>query len=108
MVKWVELTNTGDQMVDVSSLWLCDFPAYDQLSTLNVVCGSLDMAPGSVTVVSGWNVDSSDGELGLYTSTSFGSSSAIIDYVEWGSPNHTRSSVAVNAGIWTAGDIAAL
>ena len=100
----VELTNTGNEMVDVSSLWLCDFPAYDQLSTLSVVCGSLNMAPGDVTVVSGWTVDQSDGELGLYTSTSFASPTAIIDYVEWGSPNHTRSSVAVSAGIWTAGD----
>jgi hypothetical protein len=42
--------------------------------------------------------------MGLYTTASFGSSTAMIDYVEWGSTGHGRSGVAVGAGIWTTGD----
>ena len=48
-------------------------------------------------------VSSSDGELGLYRSSSFNSPDAIVDYVEWGSSNHARSGVAVAAGIWVPG-----
>ena len=78
----VELVNTGDEMINVSSLWLCDFPVYDQIGDLTIVCGDMNLAPGDFLVVSGWAVDPSDGELGLYLSNSFGLSTQIIDYVE--------------------------
>ena len=35
------LTNIGDSDADVSSYWACNFPLYEQLSNLNVECGSL-------------------------------------------------------------------
>ena len=104
----VELKNIGQSNVDVSTYWLCDFPAYQQIQNSNIICGNTDMAPGSILTVDNFNtIDGSDGEMGLYTSSSFGSSSAIIDYVEWGSTGHGRSNVAVNAGIWTTGDFVA-
>lgn len=99
----VELTNTGDVTLSIGSYWLCNFPAYIQVNNLTVVCGSLSLAPGEVVVVSGWNVDPADGELGLYVTSVFGNPNAIIDYVEWGSGNHARSGVADEAGIWTQG-----
>ncbi len=100
----VELKNIGSATVDISTYWLCDFPAYDQLSTLNIVCGSLNLAAGEVVAFDDWSIDANDSELGLYTTNSFGSSTALIDYVEWGSSGHQRASVAANAGIWTTGD----
>ena len=105
----VEITNTGDASLDISDYWLCDFPAYTQLGNLTIVCGDdLVLEPGEiVTVNAGFDLSSADGEMGLYTSNSFGSSAAMIDYVEWGSTGHTRSSVAVAAGIWTTGDFVA-
>ena len=47
-----------------------------------------------------------DGEVGLYTAQSFGSSDAIISYVEWGASGHRRSGVAVEAGVWDGGTVA--
>ena len=65
------------------------------------------MDPGEfVTLQTTVDINENDGEFGLYTTNSFGSSSAITDYVEWGSTGHGRSSVAVGAGIWTTGDFA--
>ena len=100
-----ELTNTSNIEIDVSDFWVCDFPAYEQLQDLDVECGSLIILPGDQLVISGFTaVDIDDSELGLYINSAFGSSNSIISYVEWGSTGHFRSNVAVQAGIWTAGD----
>jgi hypothetical protein len=100
----VEIKNNGTMTINISSFYLCDFPAYAQLSSLTVESGSLILTPGSLVVVSGWTIAGNDGELGLYTMPSYTTASAMMDYVEWGSTGHTRSSVAQAAGIWTAGD----
>ena len=46
----------------------------------------------------------SSGEFGLYSSASFGSADAIVAYVQWGSADNGRSSVAVEAGLIAEGD----
>jgi len=100
----VELKNIGNQTVDVGSYWLCDFPAYERLQNLNVICGDLVMEPGSLLAIDNFDtIDEADGELGLNVNSGFGSANNIIDYVEWGSTGHGRSNVAVSAGIWTTG-----
>jgi hypothetical protein len=38
--------------------------------------------------------------LALYANGTFGDPGAIVDYVEWGSGGHFRSTVAEAAGIW--------
>ena len=65
------------------------------------------LAPGEILAVDDFNVvAANDGEMGLYSTNGFANSNNIVDYVEWGSSGHQRSSVAVAAGIWTAGDYA--
>ena len=51
----VELLNTGTSTVDVSSYWLCDFPAYEQLSNSNIQCGELMLAAGETVTVDDFN-----------------------------------------------------
>ncbi len=98
----VELKNVSASTIDISSYWLCNFPAYQQISNLTVDCGSTNLAAGAIVVIDGFSpVSNTDGELGLYTSSAFGSSTAIEDYVEWGSSGHQRASVAIAAGVWT-------
>ena len=100
----VELKNIGDQTVDISSYWLCDFPDYLQLSDANLVCGNLLLEAGEIVAIDNFNtVDGADGEMGLYSSANFAAANAILDYVEWGSAGHVRASVAAQAGIWTEG-----
>jgi len=102
----IELKNIGTVPVDVSGYWICNFPSYSQIATLNLQCGNTIMEPGELLTITNFNNLSSDSELGLYTSSAFSSPSAIIDYVEWGSSGHQRSATAVLAGIWTTGDFA--
>ena len=107
----VEIKNTGAVGVNVSSYQLCSFPDYVELQNLTLESGGdLMLMPGEIIVLSGHFSEVSnlaDNELGLYINGSFGSSSSIIDYVEWGSTGHTRSGTAVTAGIWSTGDFLA-
>jgi len=107
----VELKNLSDVAIDVSGFWLCQFPAYGQMTNLALDCSATDyiLDPGEILVVEvNAQLSSNTGEMGLYnseiTNNNFGNSDLIVDYVEWGTPNHMRSAVAVAAGIWTAGD----
>ena len=102
----VEFKNLGSSSIDISNYWVCNFPAYDRIGTLNIVCGGdYILDPNElVTVDLEFTIDSNDGEFGLYSTNDFGNASAILDYVEWGSTGHGRSGLAVTAGIWTTGD----
>ncbi|MEQ9229101.1 MAG: Calx-beta domain-containing protein, partial [Cyclobacteriaceae bacterium] len=100
----IELKNTSDGTVDISAFWMCSLFSYEQISNLTLESGSLSMAPGSITVLSGFSMNDAAADLGLYTSPSFGSASAMTAFVQWGSGGNGRESVAQNRGIWTAGD----
>ncbi|MDX1691621.1 MAG: hypothetical protein R3290_11425 [Acidimicrobiia bacterium] len=119
---WVEITNTGDAPASLDGWWMCNRPSYFELPAVT-------LAPGESLLVSGTDeaaiadavaarepvataaaagslgsITAGDGEIGLYTSSSFGDPTAIVAYVEWGSSGHGRSGTAVEAGIWTDGD----
>ena len=99
----VELKNIGATSVDVSNYQLCVRPKYARVGSLTVTSGDANLAPDEILViVFAQGIPLSDGELGLYSSASFGDFSAIVDYVEWGSSGHNgRSSVAIAANTWT-------
>ncbi len=97
----VTLKNFGASNVPISDYWFCNFPSYAQVSAMTAVT-SLD--PGEeVNIGSAINFAVADGEFGLYTTNSFSSSAAMLDYVQWGSAGHQRESVAVGAAVWDAG-----
>ncbi len=104
----VEILNIGNSPIDVGEYWLCNRPFYDRINSLTIECGGDDyiINPGEVltVVLDAISVAGQDGEIGLYKSNLFANPTAIADYVEWGSTGHGRSSVAVQAGIWTADD----
>jgi len=101
----VELINNGSASVDISNYWLCNFPAYTQLSNLTLDCGSLTIGAGEITTISGFtSISGTDAEVGLYSSSAFSSSAALVDYLEWGFSGHQRSALAASAGVWTAGE----
>lgn len=96
----VTLKNYGTSNEPISGYWFCNFPAYAQVSSMTSVAS---LAPGEeVNIASSINFAVADGEFGLYNTNSFGSSAAMEDYMQWGSANHQRESVAVAKGIWTA------
>ncbi|WP_411029575.1 hypothetical protein [Spongiimicrobium sp. 3-5] len=106
----IELYNNGDITVDLASYWLCYGPgAYFRIgdaAMTNVVSGTINLAPGEFLVVSAVSLSASDtaGAIGLYnTNTNFADSTTILDFVQWGAAGNARETVAVSAGIWTAG-----
>ncbi|MBX2820562.1 MAG: lamin tail domain-containing protein, partial [Rhodothermaceae bacterium] len=105
--NWVELFNEGDTEANVADLWLCDFPAYPQINSLTVLSGSTTIPAGGYLVLTWTDLDS-DSEVGLYSSSSFGDSNALLDYMQYASAGHQREGVAVSAGQWTAGEFVAL
>jgi hypothetical protein len=107
----VEIINLGTTDIDISNYFLCSNMVYAQLSNLTTTCGDYILQPGELVVVDvdgTINVDGADGEMALYVDSSFGQSSSIRSYVEWGSTGHFRSGIAVIAGLWTTGEFAAI
>ncbi|OUR93310.1 hypothetical protein A9Q87_05005 [Flavobacteriales bacterium 34_180_T64] len=89
---------------NISNYWLCKYPTYEQFGGMTIISGSFNLAVGSeVTFTSSIPFDVVDGELGIYNTSSFGSSTAMEDYMQWGTAGHEREAVAVAKGIWTAG-----
>ena len=112
----VVITNVGSAQGVLSGQWLCQRPLYFAIPDVELAPGeqlAISLGgdaflppPGAKTIEGAARlgaVDPSSGEMGLYSSASFDSSDAIVDYVEWGSAPHGRTTVAVNAGIWPAG-----
>ncbi len=110
---WVLLSNNGSTPVSVGGYFLCQRPSYFALPDVTIpagdilwigVGGPMDDQPTVGANGAIGSFDPSGGEVGLYSSNSFGDPNSILSYVEWGSTGHGRSSVAVDAGIWGAGD----
>lgn len=108
----VELVNIGASSVDTTTWWWCNrvngSPFYDTVASSSTIDAGLSTATsfnvgaGEILVldISAGFLPNGNGELGLFNSNSFGSASAIEDYVLWGA-NGIRDIVAQNAGIWT-------
>jgi hypothetical protein len=92
----VTITNIGDAEVSTTGMVMCQFPNYNGIPEEAVAPGaSLEV---DSTIVGG--IGNGNGEIALYIDSNFESSDSIVSYVEWGDPGHTRSPVAVMAGLW--------
>ncbi|RKM85631.1 hypothetical protein D7030_02875 [Flavobacteriaceae bacterium AU392] len=104
----IEIFNNGNVNFDLSDHWLClGSGTYRQIgnaASVTVVSGNIDLAPGEYLVIEYPNLNVTDGGFGLYSSNAFGSSAAMVDFVQWGDGGNQREPVAVGAGLWTAGD----
>lgn len=116
------IANRGDGVGSTEGYFICRFPDYFGLPTFELQPGerlAVPLGEGEVPDLVGvvatvavtaplGPISSADGELGLYSTNQFNSADAIVDYVEWGSPGHARSGVAVEAGVWTTGGFVAV
>jgi len=53
----IELKNLGPGMANVTNWWICHLFSYSQISSLTLVSGNLNMAPGDITVLSGMDLN---------------------------------------------------
>lgn len=97
--SFVLIRNDGTEDYDLSGHWICNRPSYNQLP-------DQVLAPGDVIEldVRSLGLRAESGELALYTSGDFESSTDIIRYVQWGTDAHGRTDTAVAGGVWAEGD----
>ena len=103
----ITIKNFGSGTIDISNYRLCALFQYTNsgLTPLTIVNGSLNLAPDSSVELSGFMLLSSASDLGLYlASGGFGDTSAMVDFLQWGSAGNGRESVANSKGIWNSGD----
>ena len=101
----VTIHNYGGSPVDISSYWFCSLFSYIQLDDAGLtVTGSLNLNATTDVTISGFGLNNSNADLGLYNTNSFTSTTAMQDFTQWGSSPNGRESVAVSKGIWSAGD----
>jgi hypothetical protein len=98
--EWVEITNVSGSDYSLDGHFVCNFPTYISIGDLGTIA-----AGESFTIeLADLAASQSTGEVGVYTSNDFANPDAMVTYVEWGTPDHGRSDVAVAAGLWTDGD----
>jgi len=106
---WIEVINTGPQAGNIHGHWIAIHPFYLELPSTIVEVGQTvrvsldpDADPGVVVGAAGLLpvLVAPGGEVGLYSSGNFGDPNSIVDYLEWGSGGHFRSTVAIAAGVW--------
>ncbi|MDT0558163.1 T9SS type A sorting domain-containing protein [Ichthyenterobacterium sp. W332] len=102
----VTLKNFGSQQ-PVDNYWFCAQISYGRIGLMTVTEGDLDLSNGEeVTVTSSVNLAAAS-DLGLFNSSSFGSDTAMQDFLQWNGSfpfPAGREDVAVTKGIWSAGD----
>jgi hypothetical protein len=100
----IVIENFGGTSADISSWWTCHRFNYSQLSSSTVVTGSLNIPAGNqVELIISGSMNATSSDLGLYNASSFGSTTAMEDFLQWGAGGIGRENVAVAKGIWAAG-----
>lgn len=95
---YIELFNPTNAVVNMTGWWFCSPFNYSPVGAINVPAG------GYVTVAWPANFNDTDagGEVQLYDSSSFGTSTDIIDFVCWGTnPHGSRKGQAESVGKWS-------
>ena len=90
----VTITNVGTAEVSIDGMWLCNRPDYSELSDTLAAGESVEIEASRLG-----GIGQPGGEVGLYSERAFTSSSAMVDYVAWGTGGG-RTGVAVEAGLW--------
>ncbi|MEA3510978.1 MAG: hypothetical protein U9R51_06035 [Actinomycetota bacterium] len=105
----IEIGNLGPDTGALTGFWIAIHPYYLEIPSTIIAPGKAitvsmaeDADPELVIPAAGLlpALKGGSGEIGLYSSGGFGDPDAIVDYVEWGTTGHTRSTVAIAAGLW--------
>ena len=105
LTDWVELKNVGSLTINVSSWILCARFSYNfaGIGALPLLDGNdFILEPGEIIRVQApFDLNNTSSDLGIYTAATFASTTAMVDFVQWGtSVDVGRSDVAFAKGIW--------
>jgi len=101
----ITITNFTGTTADISSYRMCSLFNYATISSgTTIISGDPAAIPDGESIVLQWSINDNAADVGLYLPTgSFSSSSAMIDFMQYGNSGLGRESVAGDAGLWTAG-----
>lgn len=103
--EYIELFNTTASDITLPGIyWLCSSFVYAQVAG-TVPAGSYKTVPWPASF---GHITDASGEMMLYDSSLFGTSTDILDYIIWGNPGLTRKSQATAVGKWTGANAPAL
>ncbi len=97
--KWIEIYNPSAQNIDLSSYWLCNGNSVDAVNTIPVLNGDLQLSPNEYVVLGWTNMAQNDGEIALFNNNP-SSGGTMKDYLQYGTGNHQRASLAVSSLVW--------
>lgn len=100
---WIEFKNVGAGTVNISSYWICARFGYSQLSTLTLLDGTdLNLDPGEfATVQVNFDLNNTSSDIGLYSDNNFGSSSSMVDFVQYGTSADVGRPDVAAPDLWT-------
>jgi hypothetical protein len=98
------VTNLGDVTVNVAGHYVTNNTSFNCIAGLLILEGSMTLLPGASIKVYWEDLEGTDGEIGYYFANIFSAGEVMLDYMEWGSTGHLRSSLAVEFGYWNTGD----
>lgn len=98
--EYAVITNVTGSGYSLEGHFICNFPTYAPIGELGTIPAGESFTVELATIAA----STGSGEIGIYTTNDFSNPDAMVTYVEWGTPGHARSGVAVAAGLWTEGD----
>ena len=100
----VELTNTGDNFIDLKEIWLHTFDLQYQASSLAYSCSDdLILEAGeSITLQLEIDIDPTQGELLLSAIDDSTQAKYTLQYVQWGAGHQGLAEMAEAQGLWAA------
>ncbi len=117
--SFVVITNWGNDTGSLNGHWLCQSASYMALPDIalgpgeQILVGLATSPPpelaGMTAIIDlgpAIGVLSPDsGEVALYDAAAFEDSTHLVTYVAWGEADHSRLSLAIEAGVWEAGSV---
>ena len=106
VLQWITLRNfDAAQAIDISSWQLCRQPGtYQLMSNAPLISGDLALSPGEEVTVEYFAIVTGGTGIGIYANNfDFANPANMRDYIQYKGVAGFRDSVAVAAGLWTAG-----
>lgn len=99
----ISFKNYGNTTIDITNWWVCARFVYTCIDVMTIENGNPILLPGETVTVSGFSLNNTSSDLGLFDSPAFSSTTAMQDFMQYGAGGIGRESVAVAKGIWDAG-----
>jgi len=102
----IAIKNFGNSSVDISSYWISSNLSEAQINTFQISSGSYILLAGDTIVLEHPEIQTTtlNSGVSLFETNDFNSTTAMLDFFQYGSTGNDRESVAISKGIWNPGN----